>query len=67
MPVGPDGTLADTVFVDGLSKAGDLVDLRAEMDALALISNCPQVNNPCAGLDPTPIRVMIWESQGRAS
>ena len=64
VPVGPDGTLADTVFVDGLSKAGDLVDLRAEMDALALISNCPQVNNPCAGLDPTPIRVMIWESAG---
>ena len=56
--------LADTVFVDGLSKAGDLVDRRAEMDALALISNCPQVNNPCAGLDPTPIRVVIWEAHG---
>jgi hypothetical protein len=62
VPVGPDGGLADTVFVDGLSKAGDFVDLRAEMDALSLISNCPQVNNPCAGLDPTPIRVMIWEA-----
>jgi hypothetical protein len=62
VPVGPDGALADTVFVDGLSKAGDFVDLRAEMDALSLISNCPQVNNPCAGLDPTPIRVMIWEA-----
>ena len=64
VPVGPDGKLADTVFVDGLSKAGDLVDLRAEMDALTLISNCPQVNNPCAGLDPTPIRVVIWEAHG---
>jgi uncharacterized protein len=61
VPVGPDGKLTDTVFVDGLSKAGDFVDLRAEMDALALISNCPQVNNPCAGLEPTPIRVVIWE------
>jgi urea carboxylase-associated protein 1 len=61
VPVGPDGRLAETVFVDGLSRPGDFVDLRAEMDALALISNCPQVNNPCAGLHPTPIRVLIWE------
>jgi urea carboxylase-associated protein 1 len=61
VPVGSDGKLADTVFVDGLSKAGDFVDLRAEMDALAVISNCPQVNNPCTGLNPTPIRVVIWE------
>jgi urea carboxylase-associated protein 1 len=61
VPVGPDGALAETVFVDGLSKPGDYVDLRAEMDALALISDCPQVNNPCAGLDPTPVRVLVWE------
>jgi hypothetical protein len=61
VPVGADGKLADTVFVDGLSNAGDFVDLRAEMDALAVISNCPQVNNPCTGLNPTPIRVVIWE------
>lgn len=66
VPVGPDGKLADTVFVDGLSKAGDFVDLRAEMDALAVISNCPQVNNPCAGLHPTPIRVVIWEPDARS-
>jgi uncharacterized protein YcgI (DUF1989 family) len=32
------------------------------MDVLVLISNCPQVNNPCAGLEPTPIRVMVWEA-----
>jgi len=62
VPVGPDGTLADTVFIDGLSKPGDYVDLRAEMDALALVANCPQVNNPCAGLQPTPVRVTIWDS-----
>ena len=65
VPVAADGQLADTVFVDGLSKAGDFVDLRAEMDALAVISNCPQVNNPCAGLNPTPIRVVIWEPAAR--
>ena len=34
-------------------------DDRAEMDALAVISNCPQVNNPCNGFKPTPIRVEI--------
>jgi len=61
VPVGPDGRLADTVFLDGLSKPGDFVDLRAEMDVLAVISNCPQVNNPCTGLNPTPIRVLVWE------
>jgi len=65
VPVGPDGKLAETVFVDGLSKAGDYVDLRAEMDVLVLVSNCPQVNNPCAGLDPTPIRVVVWQRSER--
>jgi uncharacterized protein len=65
VPVDPDGKLADTVFVDGLSRAGDFVDLRAEMDALAVISNCPQVNNPCTGLHPTPVRVVIWEPEDR--
>ena len=62
VPVGPDGKLADTIFLEGLSKPGDFVDLRAEMDALAVISNCPQTNNPCTGLNPTPIRVLVWES-----
>ena len=66
VPVGPDGKLADTVFVDGLSKPGDFVDLQAEMTALALISNCPQINNPCAGQNPTAIRVLIWEQAGPA-
>jgi len=67
VPVGPDGRLADTVFVEGLSRPGDFVELRAEMDALALIANCPQVNNPCAGLDPTPIRVVVWEPRQSGS
>jgi uncharacterized protein len=61
IPVGADGKLADTIFVEGLSKPGDFVDLRAEMDVLAVITNCPQVNNPCTGLRPTPIRVLVWE------
>lgn len=44
---------------DGISAPGDHVELRAEMDVLCVISNCPQINNPCNGFDPTPIRVII--------
>jgi uncharacterized protein YcgI (DUF1989 family) len=47
--------------VDGVSEPGGYVDLRAEMDVLVLISNCPQVNNPCNGFRPTPIRIIISE------
>jgi urea carboxylase-associated protein 1 len=57
VPIRPDGELA---IVDGLSRPGDHVELRAEMDLLCVISNCPQVNNPCNGFNPTPIRVAIW-------
>ena len=56
VPVGEDGTLG---IVDGLSAPGLHVELRAEMDVIVLISNCPQINNPCNGFDPTPIRVII--------
>jgi len=56
VPIGADGTLG---IVDGLSAPGLHVDLRAEMDVLVLISNCPQINNPCNGFDPTPIRTII--------
>jgi urea carboxylase-associated protein 1 len=58
VPVAPDGTMA---IADGLSKPGDHVDLRAEMDVLAVISNCPQTRNPCNGFSPTPIRVIVSE------
>jgi urea carboxylase-associated protein 1 len=57
VPVEPDGRLA---IVDGLSKPGDYVEMRAEMDVLCVISNCPQVNNPCNGFNPTPVRVLIF-------
>ena len=36
-------------------------EMRAEMDVIALISNCPQLNNPCNGYNPTPVRVLIWD------
>jgi urea carboxylase-associated protein 1 len=57
VPVGPDGLLG---IVDGISAPGLHVDVRAERDVLALISNCPQINNPCNGFDPTPIQLTIF-------
>ena len=57
VPILPNGDLA---IDDGVSGPGSHVDLRAEMDVIVLISNCPQVNNPCNGFDPTPIRVLVW-------
>ncbi len=57
VPVEPNGTLA---IVDGESKAGDYVEMRAEMDVICVISNCPQINNPCNGFNPTPIRTLVW-------
>jgi uncharacterized protein YcgI (DUF1989 family) len=32
------------------------------MDILLVISNCPQINNPCNGFNPTPIRVLAWDA-----
>jgi urea carboxylase-associated protein 1 len=58
VPVTPEGKLT---FEDGISEPGKYVELRAEMDVLALISNCPQLNNPCNAYNPTPVQVLIWE------
>jgi urea carboxylase-associated protein 1 len=61
VPVEADGSMA---IVDGWSKPGDHVDLRAEMDVLVAISNCPQIHNPCNGGQPTPIRLVTYEPVG---
>jgi len=58
VPVTTDGALT---FEDGISEPGKYVDLQAEMDVLVLISNCPQLNNPCNAYNPTPVRVLIWD------
>jgi hypothetical protein len=58
VPVTPEGGLT---FEDGISDAGKYVELRAEMDVLVLVSNCPQLNNPCNAYNPTPARMLIWE------
>ena len=46
-----------------LSKPGDYVELRAEMDVLAVISNCPQMNNPVNGFNPTPVRALVYRGE----
>ena len=58
VPISPNGTMT---IDDGISAPGDHVEMRAEMDVLCVISNCPQINNPCNGFDPTPIHVEIGD------
>lgn len=60
VPVTADGKLT---FEDGISDAGRYVEMRAEMDVLVLISNCPQLNNPCNAYNPTPVEVLVWDPQ----
>ena len=58
VPVTSDGGLT---FEDGISAAGKYVEMRAEQHVMVLISNCPQLNNPCNGWNPTPAEVLVWE------
>lgn len=58
VPVTPEGGLT---FEDGISAPGKYVELLAQMDVIVLISNCPQLNNPCNGWNPTPAQVLVWE------
>ncbi len=58
VPITPTGGLT---FEDGISAAGKYVELKAHLDVIVLISNCPQLNNPCNGYNPTPIEVLIWD------
>ena len=60
VPVEPDGKM---YLAEGFSKPGDYVELRAETDVLAVISNCPQTRNPVNGFNPTPIRVLVTAAE----
>jgi uncharacterized protein len=64
VPIEPSGNFT---VLDGPSAPGNYVDVTAEMDVLFVISNCPQINNPCNGFDPTPIRVEIRETSAAES
>ncbi|WP_425318025.1 urea amidolyase associated protein UAAP2 [Pseudomonas nitroreducens] len=58
VPITAEGGLT---FEDGISAAGKYVELLAHMDVIVLISNCPQLNNPCNGWNPTPAELLVWE------
>ena len=58
VPVTPNGELT---FADGVSAPGRYVEMRADRDVLVLISNCPQLNNPCNAYNPTPVRLLVWK------
>ena len=59
VPVTPEGELT---FADGISAPGRYVEMRAERDVIVLISNCPQLNNPCNAYNPTPVEVVVWSA-----
>lgn len=61
VPVEADGALG---IVDGRSAPGRRVALRAEVDVLVIVSNCPQMNNPCNDFNPTPLRMIVVDSAG---
>ena len=62
-PMTPTGRLP---FEDGISGPGKYIEMRAEMDILILISNCPQLNNPANGYNPTPVRYLVWAAPAAA-
>ena len=57
VPVTKEGGLS---FEDGISAPGKYVEMKAYMDTIVLLSNCPQLNNPCNGYNPTPVEILIW-------
>lgn len=59
VPVTSDGGLT---FEDGVSDAGKYVELLAVMDVLMVVSNCPQLNNPCNAYNPTPVQILVWDT-----
>jgi urea carboxylase-associated protein 1 len=60
VPVTEDGMLD---IVDGISRPGAYVEMQADRDILVVVSNCPQLNNPCNGWNPTPIRVVVMTAK----
>ena len=58
VPITKEGGLS---FADGISDAGKYVEMKAKMDVIVLISNCPQLNNPCNAYNPTPVEILIWD------
>ncbi len=57
-PIEEDGSFA---IKEPVSGPGDWIDLKAEMDLIVGMSNCPQDLNPCNGGNPSPLKVGIYE------
>lgn len=60
VPVTKEGGLK---FDDGVSAPGNYVEMKALAHVMIVISNCPQLNNPCNAYHPTPVRLLIWDKQ----
>lgn len=60
VPVTKEGGLK---FDDGVSAPGKYVEMKALEHTMVLISNCPQLNNPCNAYNPTPVRLLIWDNK----
>lgn len=52
----------DLEYVAGEEKPGSFIDLRAEMNVLVIISNCPHVLHPDKVYKPKPIQLTVWKS-----
>ncbi|MEH2161137.1 MAG: urea amidolyase associated protein UAAP1 [Nostoc sp.] len=52
----------DLEYVAGDEKPGSFIDLRAEMNVLVIISNCPHVLHPDTAYKPKPIQLTVWKS-----
>lgn len=61
--VKPDGTME---FREDCEKPGSYIDLRAEMNVLTILSNCPHILHPSSIYDPKPIQIQIWKSPAPA-
>jgi uncharacterized protein len=62
--VEPDGKM---VFVEGCEQPGSFIDLRAEMNVMVILSNCPHILHPSNVFEPKPIQVTVWDSPAPSS
>lgn len=60
-PVAVDAT-GRLIWQDGVRQAGDFVDLRAEMDLLVALSNCPHPLDPAPSYAPGPVEVLRYRA-----
>lgn len=47
---------------DGVLQSGDFVDLRAEMNLLIAVSNCPHPLAPGANYAPSEVETIVWQA-----